>query len=124
MNLSGIKYLTPILLLLVSCSVRNDDVIIPESILSHKEIVKIITDCYLAEGATGINVKAVTGQNIDSVYLFNPLKDNRCAKTKFDSSILFYSKHPILFKQVYDDVLEQLNKIAAKGKLWYIILMK
>ena len=117
MKLSIIKYFTISILFFVSCSVKNTDVVIPKTILTKEETVKIITDCYLAEGASGINVKAVTGQNIDSVYLFNPLKDNNCTKAKFDSSILFYSKHSVMLKQIYDDVLEELNKIAAKGKL-------
>ena len=111
------KYFTITSIFLISCSVKNDDVLIPENILSEEETIKIITDCYLAEGASGINVKAVNGQSIDSVYLFNPLKDNNCTKAKFDSSILFYSKYPLILKQIYDDVLEQLNKTAAKGKL-------
>ena len=117
MKLSIIKYFTISILFFVSCSVKNTDVVIPKTILTKEETVKIITDCYLAEGASGINVKAVTGQNIDSVYLFNPLKDNNCTKAKFDSSILFYTKHSVMLKQIYDDVLEELNKIAAKGKL-------
>lgn len=100
----------------ISCSVEKDEVKIPETILSHDKIVTILTECYLAEGASGINVKAVTGQNIDSFYIFNPIKDNNCSKGKFDSSVSFYSKHPVMFKQIYDEVLERLNKTAAKGK--------
>ncbi len=117
MKLSVFKYFTITSIVLISCSVKNDDVLIPKNILSKEETIKIITDCYLAEGASGINVKTVNGQNIDSVYLFNPLKDNNCQKAKFDSSILFYAKHPLILKQIYNDVLEQLNKTAAKGKL-------
>ena len=115
MKLSPINFIV-IILVFISCSVKNDEVKIPETIISHEEIVIILTECYLAEGASGINVKAVTGQNIDSVYLFNPIKDNHCSKGKFDSSISFYSKHPVMFKQVYDEVLERLNKTAVKGK--------
>ena len=115
MKLSPINFILTTLVF-ISCSVKNDEVKIPETILSHEEIVTILTECYLAEGASGINVKAVTGQNIDSVYLFNPIKDNHCSKGKFDSSISFYSKHPVMFKQVYDEVLERLNKTAVKGK--------
>lgn len=103
-------------LIFISCSVEKDDVTVPETILAHEEMVTILTECYLAEGASGINVKAVTGQNIDSVYLFNPIKDNNCTKGKFDSSVYFYSKHPVILKQIYDEVLERLNKTAAKGK--------
>jgi len=117
MESSIIKYFTIISIFFISCSVKNDDVIIPETILSKEETIKIITDCYLAEGASGINIKTVSGQSIDSVYLFNPLKGNNCTKEKFDSSILFYSKHPLILKKIYNDVLEQLDKTAAKGKL-------
>ncbi len=103
-------------LIFISCSVEKDEVMVPETILPHEEMVTILTECYLAEGASGINVKAVTGQNIDSVYLFNPIKDNNCTKGKFDSSVYFYSKHPVMFKKIYDEVLERLNKTAAKGR--------
>lgn len=105
-----------ITLVFISCSVEKDEVTIPENILANEEMVTILTECYLAEGASGINVKAVTGQNIDSFYLFNPIKDNNCSKGKFDSSVSFYSKHPVMLKQIYYEVLEKLNKTVAKGK--------
>ena len=65
MKSSVFKYFTITSIFLISCSVKNDDVLIPENILSKEETIKIITDCYLAEGASGINVKAVNGQSID-----------------------------------------------------------
>lgn len=103
---------------IMSCAAKHDDeVVIPESVLSQEQMITILTDAYLGEGASSINVKNVTGQEIDSVYLFNPLKENNCSKETFDSSISFYTKNPILFKHIYDQVLERLNKIEAKGKL-------
>jgi hypothetical protein len=90
---------------------------IPTSILNKQQMIDILTECYLAEGAAGINVKSATGQQIDSVYLFNPIKDNNCSQTKFDSSITFYSQQPLLFKEIFDKVLEKINKISAKGKI-------
>lgn len=94
---------------------ENNDV--PENVLTSTELVDILTDAYLAEGASGINIKQVTGQQVDSVYLFNPLKDHNCTKSKFDTSITYYSNHPKAFKQIYEQVLEKLSQIQAKGKL-------
>ena len=73
---------------------------IPNSVLNKHQMVDILTECYLAEGASGINIKSASGQQLDSVYLFNPIKDNKCSKTKFDSSITFYTQHPLIFKEM------------------------
>ena len=103
---------------IVSCSAKHEDaVLVPPSILTNNQLVEILTDAYLAEGATGINIKGISGQQFDSVYLFNPLKEHTCSKSKFDSSMIFYAHHPIVLKTIYDKVLENLNKIAAKDSL-------
>lgn len=101
---------------LFSCAPQKDNVVIPPYVLNEIEMTALLTDCYLAEGASGINVKQVMGAKVDSVYMFNPLKDNNCTKIKFDSSISFYTKHPVLFKQVYENVLEKLSQLEAKEK--------
>ena len=114
----SISILFCVTIFLMSCAAKHDDeVVIPESILSQEQMITILTDAYLGEGASSINVKNVTGQEIDSVYLFNPLKENNCSKSTFDSSISFYTKNPILFKHIYDEVLKKLNKIEVKEKL-------
>ena len=102
--------------LLNACSVKKEEVTVPKSILSNEELTAILTECYLVESAYGLNVKMAPGQFMDSIYMFNPVKDHKCSKGKFDSSLLFYSQHPIILKQIYDTVLERLNKIQAKGK--------
>lgn len=104
--------------LLFSCKPKNEeDIKVPDSVLSEDELVKVLTDAYLAEGASGINVKSVTGEKFDSAYVFNPLKDNNIDKVKFDSSIAYYTRHPKKLKIVYDKILDKLSVIQAKGKL-------
>lgn len=104
--------------LLFSCKPSlEEDEPIPSNILSEDQMIIILTDAYLAEGASGINVKAVTGEKFDSAYVFNPLKDNNIEKPQFDSSLAYYSKHPKKLKIIFDKVLDRLSVLQANGKL-------
>lgn len=104
--------------LLFSCKpLKEEDEIVPDIVLSEEQLVNVLTDFYLAEGASGINVKNVTGEKFDSTYVFNPLKDNSIDKAKFDSSMVYYTKHPKKLKLIYDKILDKLSAAQAKGKL-------
>ncbi len=104
--------------LLFSCKPGNEeDETVPDSVLTEEQLIKVLTDAYLAEGASGINVKAVTGEKFDSTYIFNPLMDNHIDKAKFDSSMVYYTRHPKKLKRIYEKILDELSAIQAKGKL-------
>jgi len=96
---------------------QEEDESIPSNILAEDKFVEVLTDSYLCEGASGINIKNVTGNKFDSAYAFNPLKDNGIAKAQFDSTIAYYSNHPKKFKIIYEKVLDKLSQIQAAGKL-------
>ena len=102
-------------ILFFSCETKETDIEIPPNVLSEDKLVKVLTDCYLGEGASGINVKNVTGEKFDSAYLFNPLNDNQISRELFDSSISFYSKHPKVLKIIYDRVLDRMSQMQASG---------
>lgn len=105
-------------ILCVSCKPRNeDDVPVPDYILKEQVFIDMLTDCYLGEGAAGINVKNVTGTKFDSAYLFNPFKDNGISKQQFDTTIVWYSQHPKKLKEIYNKLLENLSRIQAVGNL-------
>jgi hypothetical protein len=104
--------------LLFSCKpVNEEEETIPSTVLSEEQLINVLTDAYLAEGASGINVKSVNGEKFDSAYVFNPLKDNNIDKAQFDSSMAYYTKHPKKLKIIYDKVLDRLSIIQAKGKV-------
>lgn len=105
-------------LLFFSCKpAQEEDEVLPSNILSEEQMIIVLTDAYLAEAVSGINVKNVTGEKFDSTYLFNPLKDNHIEKVQFDSSIAYYTRHPKKFKIIYDKILDKLSVIQAKEKL-------
>lgn len=102
---------------LLSCAPTEEKIEVPPTILSQEKMVEILTYCYMAEGAAGINIKNVPSEKFDSAYLFNPFKDNKLRKSLFDSSIVFYSKYPQTLKVIYENVLDSLSAIQAKGKM-------
>lgn len=105
-------------IVLFSCTPKQEEEeTVPPAILNEEELINVLTDAYLGEGASGINVKNVNGEKYDSTYLFNPLKENGVTKATFDSTITYYSQHPKKLKMVYDKVLDRLSQIQANGKL-------
>ena len=104
-----------IILLIISCGKgKDEEVTIPENVLSEEKFTKVLVDFALAESTSNMNVKNVSAAKIDSVYAFNPLKENGITKPQYDSAIAFYSKHPLLYKKIYEDVLVALSKMQVK----------
>jgi hypothetical protein len=102
-------------MLLLSCNPSSTrDFQIPENILSEDQFAKVLADFALAEGATNMNIKNVAFQKFDTVYAFNPLKENNIRLSQYDSTILFYSQHLESYKKIYDNVLALLSEMQVK----------
>ena len=118
MHTNLIKLFIVSVLFFSSCKpTSEEDEVVPETVLSEDQLVKVLTDAYLAEGASGINVKNVPGEKFDSAYVFNPISDNRIDKAVFDSSMAYYTRHPKKLKLIYDKILDRLSVIQAEGKI-------
>jgi hypothetical protein len=101
---------------MASCKEDGSEASVPKGILSKQEYAKVLTDLALAESAANLNVKNVRIEKLDSTYAFNPLKENKVSAGKFDSTALFYSQHPELYKDIYDEVLRSLTEMQEKRK--------
>ncbi|MGZ4090310.1 MAG: DUF4296 domain-containing protein, partial [Bacteroidia bacterium] len=86
----------------ISCSKEEEELVIPEGILSKDEYVKVLTDLSLAESAANLNIQGLKLEKMDSAYAFNPLKENNVSRGKYDSTSLFYSQHPQEYKEIYE----------------------
>jgi hypothetical protein len=95
---------------------KDEDIKIPEGILSEEKFTAILVDFALAESASNLNIKNAIVQKIDSVYAFNPLVDNGVRKSQYDSTVKFFTEHPEAYKHVYDNVITVLTEIEAKRK--------
>lgn len=103
-----------LLTVMISCSKNEEEAEIPSTILSEEKFTKLIVDFALAESTSNINVKNLPADKMDSLYNFDPLIDNNVSKSQYDSTIAFYSKHPGLYKKVYENVLVELSKMQVK----------
>jgi len=117
-------YFRPVIIILsiaflnASCRPKTDENDAPPTyILSEEMFLKVLTDSYLGEGAAGVNVKNVTGERYDSAYIFNPFQDNGITKAQFDTTVLYYSQHPLKLKEIYSRLLDNLSRIQVFGTL-------
>lgn len=101
---------------LSACGGEKKDVAIPDYVLDKEKFSDLIVDFTLAESAASINILNAPGTKGDTVYAFNPLIDNNIKRSTFDTTLYFYSHHPLAFKEVYVLALEKLSKMQASRK--------
>lgn len=92
---------------------KEENETIPLAILSEEQMVDVLTDAYLAEGASSINIKNVSVEKFDTVYSFNPLANKNIRRPQFDSSLIYYTERPLKLKQIYDKVLEKMSQYQS-----------
>ena len=103
-------------LLISACgSGENDDIKIPNTILSEEKFTKLLVDFSLAESVGNLNVKNLPAEKMDSAYAFDPLEENNVSRSQYDSAVSFYSKHPAIYKKIYENVLATLSKMQLRN---------
>lgn len=106
------------LFFLFSCKPdKEEDETVPSNIINDSLFTKVLTDFYLCEGAMGINIKNAPDIKHDSIYRFNPLKENHITRAMFDSSLFYYTSHPKKLKLIQERVLENLSQMFSEGKI-------
>jgi hypothetical protein len=94
----------------------TEEVKVPENVLDKEMFSDLICEFTLAESAATLNVKNVPFEKFDSVYAFNPLHSHNISRPQYDTSLYFYSRHPQLFREVYELTLEKLSKFQSSRK--------
>ena len=108
------KYLIPVILIIfLSCN--EEQLVIPENVLQHEDMVSVMVDIQLVEVTIGNERKKgeVPKEKIlhyyDSVY-----KSHNINKERFDESFEFYTDHLDLLESVYEEVINELSKRQAE----------
>ncbi len=102
-----------IVLCMASCKNTEEEYVVPQNIMSEEDFVVTLTDIYIAESLTNLNVKNISPTSFDSVYAFNPIADRGFTKQKFDSSLAFYSTFPGKFKYLLGVAAERMDQQQA-----------
>lgn len=110
-----ITEISALALLPYSCKNKGEEEVnYPDNIIKEEVFTKLLTSFALAESAANMNIKSVPGYKMDSVYAFNPLIENGIRKSQYDSTLDFYVKHPLLYKKIYENVLQELTLMQTK----------
>lgn len=99
---------------LFSCGDGENEVEIPPGILNKEQFSKVLADLALAESAANLNIKNVKVEKTDSTYAFNPFEENHITQAQYDTSALFYSKHPDLYKEAYEEAMRLLSEMQVR----------
>lgn len=106
------------LLLVFSCKNKDEDhTSIPDNVLRPDSFTSLLVDYSLSESATNLNILALPLEKADSAYAFDPLAQHHVRKTQYDSTLMFYAAHPILYRMVYDSVLARLDQLKLVRKM-------
>jgi len=104
---------------LFSChSLNEQDIKMPANIINEDTFTKILVDFALAESAANLNIKNAPLMKLDTVYAFDPLEEHHVTKSKYDSTLLFYSQNATLYKKVYENVLASLSELQTARDLF------
>ncbi len=104
------------LLLMSGCSGGEDNVEIPSGIIPPDTMIPLLVDMHLVEAA--IQDKKDQKQDVTemSVNYYNvTFKKYNVTRNRFESSEDFYSLHPKLYREMYDQVMSDLSKKQSEA---------
>ena len=95
-------------LAIISCS--KPKVVIPEGVLSEKEMIPVLVDIHIAQAATSLYSPQDSERYGMNELLPYILSIHHIEQVKYDSSISFYTRHPEIMQKMYDEVINELSK--------------
>lgn len=102
------------LLLHLSCSENDNELQKPEGVMSDSAFTELLVDFAMAESAANMNILNLSLNKLDSAYAFDPLKEHGLTREQYETTIRYYSSHPVIYSAVYENVLARLSEIAAR----------
>jgi hypothetical protein len=97
-----------LLLFVYACSKPKTK--IPPGILTQKEMIPILVDIHIAQAAAALYNTGDTARRTMTDYMPYILKIHEVEKAFYDSSLSFYTQHPEIMQEMYDEVINELSK--------------
>ncbi len=102
---------TACLLLLVGCG-NPGKMKVPEAYIQPNKMVEVLVDVHLIEGARSGNDIQGDSLQVDDYYKAVFVK-HQISEENFRESFHFYSKHPLEFEKMFDQVIESIAKLET-----------
>jgi hypothetical protein len=105
-----------LVILFVGCA--SPEVKIPENILTQEQMMPIMVDIHVIEGARNGSIMLGDTNGIEDYYA-KVYEKHGITEDQFKSSFAFYSDNPTVFIPIYEEVLDSLKAngalLAKKG---------
>ena len=83
---------------------------IPSGVLQKDKMVQVLSDIQLAEGELGFNSSKMINDPIaDTISYHAIFEKNKIKKSDYDSSMKYYTLHPEILNEIYDEVINKLE---------------
>ena len=95
---------------------NEDSVIIPDTVLPKEKMTAVLVDIHLIEATMNLNVMSSESASIpgSSTLSIDVLKKHQITKKQYDESFIFYTQHPDLLNEIYQEVINELSRLQAK----------
>jgi len=98
-----------LIILMMTPACQKPTSISGKAFLEREVLVDVLVDIHLADGVTN-DRKFNRKYDADSIDILSPiLEKHQVSREMFDTTLAVYSQYPVLFDQVYNDVLIKLN---------------
>jgi len=105
------KKLIPAALFFFLFSCGGDKEKVPDSVLPKDKMVNIMKDIHMAEAELSVNSSNIINNPLaDTISYTDIFSKNKIQKWQYDSSMMYYSLHPEILNEIYDEVINELEK--------------
>lgn len=112
--LKNFLYLLLVLFSLMACDNKQEK----RPTISEKQLVDILVDVHLTDASlSSKNIYTRRGNYLPSYYYNSIYEKYGISPTQFDSCINYYGRHSQRFNQLYDQVIDSLNRLETKLKI-------
>jgi hypothetical protein len=104
-----------ICVLIISCSEQRAQRKAAETIIEKEKMINILTDMHIVEAANSMRLIADSNKTVPiAPYQLEIFKKYNVSKTKFDSSLKYYSENHMQLNNIYDEVINEISLRQAK----------
>jgi len=90
----------------------------PKSVLNQREMEDVLFDLHKLEGTLSVKDGNYIFDKKDNLYYSSILKKHHITQADFDSSVVWYTKHPKQFERMYDNIIDRMSALKTDVKKW------
>lgn len=81
----------------------------PKGMIGREKMVEVLTDVHLVNGYTSTVMNLDTIKQVTANYLNVVYKKHQVDSIQFKKSLRYYSEHPKMLSEIYDQVIKKLE---------------